>query len=41
VDSGALVNTLKGHSGAINCLAANPKYAQIASSCTHTALWIW
>jgi COMPASS component SWD2 len=41
VDTGAIVNTLKGHSGGINCLAANPKYAQIASSCTHTALWIW
>jgi WD40 repeat protein len=41
VDSGAIVNTLKGHTGRVNCLAANPKYAQIASSCTNTALWIW
>lgn len=41
VETGALVNTLKGHAGRVNCLAPNPKYAQIASSCTHTALWVW
>jgi WD40 repeat protein len=41
IESGVVVQTLEGHVGPINCLAANPKYAQIASSCKDTALWIW
>jgi len=41
VATGALVNTLKGNTGRVNCVEPNPKYAQIASGCTHTALWTW
>ena len=41
VQSGALVKTLEGHLGPVRALTCNPKYAQIASSCTNTCLWIW
>jgi WD40 repeat protein len=41
VHSGSLVKTLEGHLGPVTALACNPKYAQIASSCTNTCLWIW
>lgn len=41
VDTGTVVKTLTGHPGPVSCIAANPKYAQIASSCTQTALWTW
>ena len=41
VQSGFLVKTLEGHLGPVTALACNPKYAQIASSCTNTCLWIW
>ena len=39
--NGKLVRKLEGHVGRVGCIAANPKYAQIASSCTNTALWLW
>ena len=38
---GILVKQLKGHVGPVGCIESNPKYAQIASSCTNTALWSW
>lgn len=41
IESGSVVKTLEGHPASINCVAANPKYAQIASCCTQTALWTW
>jgi WD40 repeat protein len=41
VQSGSLVKTLEGHLGPVTALACNPKYAQIASSCSNTCLWIW
>lgn len=41
VQSGALVKTLEGHLGPVTAIACNPKYAQIASACTNTCLWIW
>jgi WD40 repeat protein len=40
-ETGGLIKTLEGHLGPVGCIAANPKYAQLASSCTNTALWIW
>ena len=41
VQAGVILNTLKGHPGPVECVAANPKYAQIASACCQTALWLW
>ena len=41
VQSGTLVKTLEGHLGPVGALKCNPKYSQIASSCTNTSLWIW
>lgn len=41
VDTGANIKTLTGHIGPVSCLAANPKFTQLASSCSQTALWIW
>lgn len=41
LQSGNLVKTLEGHVGPVSAIACNPKYAQIASSCTNTCLWIW
>ncbi len=41
LQSGNLVKTLEGHLGPVSALACNPKYAQIASSCTNTCLWLW
>jgi WD40 repeat protein len=41
IQTGTIVNTLEGHRGPIGALACNPKYAQIASSCSSTCLWIW
>ena len=38
--SGSLVNTLTGHVGPVSAIACNPRRAQVASSCTNTALWI-
>ena len=40
-NTGLLLRKLKGHIGRIECLAVNPRYAQFASACTNTALWIW
>mmetsp|Transcript_48970 Transcript_48970/g.147509 ORF Transcript_48970/g.147509 Transcript_48970/m.147509 type:complete len:212 (-) Transcript_48970:256-891(-) len=37
--SGNLVRKFEGHSGRVGCVAANPKYAQFASTCSNTALW--
>jgi len=39
-NSGSLERKLEGHVGRVGCVAANRKYAQLASSCTNTALWI-
>eukprot|EP00559_Dactyliosolen_fragilissimus_P007051 CAMPEP_0184857176 /NCGR_PEP_ID=MMETSP0580-20130426/2341_1 /TAXON_ID=1118495 /ORGANISM="Dactyliosolen fragilissimus" /LENGTH=355 /DNA_ID=CAMNT_0027352625 /DNA_START=51 /DNA_END=1118 /DNA_ORIENTATION=- len=39
--TGVLLRKLDGHVGPVGCVAANPKFAQIASSCTNTALWLW
>ena len=41
VNTGSVVKKLEGHNGPVGCLSANPKYAQFASSCTNTALWMW
>lgn len=41
VQSGTKVKSLEGHSGPVGALACNPKYAQIASGCINTCLWIW
>mmetsp|Transcript_19591 Transcript_19591/g.29673 ORF Transcript_19591/g.29673 Transcript_19591/m.29673 type:complete len:352 (-) Transcript_19591:42-1097(-) len=39
--SGDTLRKMKGHVGRVGCIASNPKYQQIASSCTNTALWLW
>lgn len=39
--SGNLLNKLEGHKSRVGCIAANPKFAMMASSCTNTALWVW
>lgn len=41
IASGTVVKTLTGHLGPVSCIASNPKFAQIASSCSQTALWLW
>jgi WD40 repeat protein len=41
LNSGSVVRTLEGHKGPVGAIACNPKYAQLASSCTNTCLWIW
>ena len=41
VEAGTVVQTLTGHAGPINAIAANPKHCQIASACSQTALWSW
>ena len=41
VASGSVLKTLVGHNGPVSCIASNPMYAQFASSCRETALWIW
>ena len=40
-DSGLLARKLRGHVDRVTCVSSNPKYAQIASSCTNTAVWVW
>jgi len=40
VNTGLLLRKLRGHVGRVECVEVNPKYAQFASSCTNTALWI-
>ena len=39
--SGTLVKKLEGHTGPVGAVACNPKYAQVASSCSSTCLWLW
>jgi len=39
-DSGLLARRLRGHVDRVGAVAVNPKYAQLASSCTNTAVWI-
>lgn len=39
--SSTIVQTLKGHVGRVGCIATNPKFAQIATACTNTAVWLW
>ncbi|KAL7529303.1 hypothetical protein ACHAWF_002929 [Thalassiosira exigua] len=39
-DSGLLARKLRGHVGRVGAVFCNPKYAQIASACTNTAVWI-
>jgi WD40 repeat protein len=41
VQSGTIVKSMEGHAGPVGALACNPKFAQIASSCSSTCLWIW
>eukprot|EP00977_Amphora_coffeiformis_P021348 scaffold9208_cov154-Amphora_coffeaeformis.AAC.7 len=41
VASGTVSKTLDGHNGPVACIAANPMFAQFASSYRETALWIW
>jgi len=38
--TGKLVNSLTGHVDAVSCVAANPQYNVLASSCLNTVLWI-
>ena len=39
-DSGLLARKLRGHVDRVGAVAMNPKYAQIATGCTNTAVWI-
>lgn len=39
--TGALVKKLEGHKDRVGCIASNPKFAQFASACSNTALWLW
>jgi len=39
--NGNLLRKLEGHTNRVGCVAANPKYAQVASACSNTALWNW
>jgi len=39
-DSGLLARKLRGHVDRVGAVAANPNYAQLASACTNTAVWI-
>jgi COMPASS component SWD2 len=41
VNTGTIKTTLTGHPGPVTCVASNPKHAQIASTCSQAALWIW
>jgi WD40 repeat protein len=41
VDTGLLTRKLKGHVDRVSAVAVNPKYCQIATACTNTAVWIW
>jgi WD40 repeat protein len=36
IQSGTIVKQLEGHTGPVNAIACNPKYRQIASSCSNT-----
>ena len=39
--TGALLKKLEGNSGHVGSIESNPKFGQIASSCTNTAIWLW
>lgn len=39
-DTGLLARKLWGHVDRVGAVAANPRYAQIATACTNTAVWI-
>jgi WD40 repeat protein len=39
--SGLSVKQLEGHLSCVNCIAVNPKFLQMASACTQTAIWRW
>jgi WD40 repeat protein len=39
--TGALSKKLTGHFGPVTAIASNPKYAQFASACSQTALWLF
>lgn len=39
--SGTRVKHLTGHASPVTCVAANPKFSQLASTCSQTALWLW
>ena len=41
VESGTIAQSLPGHAGPVSAIAVNPRYCQIASACTQTALWCW
>lgn len=41
VHSGDIVRTLSGHLHPVNCIKPNPKFAQLASCCKDTALWLF
>eukprot|EP00571_Detonula_confervacea_P002975 CAMPEP_0172313032 /NCGR_PEP_ID=MMETSP1058-20130122/19177_1 /TAXON_ID=83371 /ORGANISM="Detonula confervacea, Strain CCMP 353" /LENGTH=343 /DNA_ID=CAMNT_0013026617 /DNA_START=60 /DNA_END=1088 /DNA_ORIENTATION=- len=38
-DSGLLARKLRGHVDRVGAVAVNPKYAQLATACTNTAVW--
>lgn len=38
-DSGLLARKLRGHVDRVGAVAVNPKYAQVATACTNTAVW--
>lgn len=41
IQSGTVVKTLEGHKGPVGAVGCNPKFQQIASSCSDTCLWLW
>jgi WD40 repeat protein len=41
LESGTMLKRLEGHTGPVKSIASNPKYAQFASCCKQTALWVW
>ena len=40
-DSGLLARRLRGHVSRVSAVACNPKYCQLATACTNTAVWVW
>ena len=41
LEQGTTLQTLEGHQNQVKCLASNPRYSQLASSCSDTCLWLW
>jgi len=39
--SGLLARRLRGHVDRVGAVASNPKYCQIGTACTNTAIWVW